>query len=549
MTDEAIRYLARGAGIAVEWNDYAGRSKTVAPDVLRHMLEALGLPCTTHGDVLASRTLLQHGSCLQVLPPLITATSGRSIPLGVRASEPHGARLSLESGGVHDVVLAPAHGRPCVPAVRAPGYHLLLIDDREFVLAVAPARCHTLNDAMPDALLWGIAAQVYSLRRRGDGGIRDAAEAAGSRGADALALSPLHALFGADPSRYGPYSPSTRLVLNPLHASAALVFNVAHVPHILRAEGLDQTCERLERQPLIDWPAAAHAKHRLLRALFDLFIDTDAPLHLDFASFRADEGELLAQHAVFETLHAVKSAAGEGDWHCRPMDLREPGSAAVAVSAASHEREVPFHCVLQWLADRSLGIAQRRARAAARQPRVEPEHDVLGGLSISAPPDMFNPLGQDWKVIGFSPRALTAGGFSPFLATLRAALHNAGGARIVGIGVNEADVTAERATDRDALWQAFVEAGAANGDAPPPHDTAPVVDASLAFVADTPSPFCLPPVEYLLGVEEQPNLPGTVNEHSNRRRHLPVDVDVDSLLDQPRTAARVKHLAARRPRL
>ena len=45
MTDEAIRDLARRAGIAVEWNDYAGRPKTVAPDVLRHMLEALGLPC------------------------------------------------------------------------------------------------------------------------------------------------------------------------------------------------------------------------------------------------------------------------------------------------------------------------------------------------------------------------------------------------------------------------------------------------------------------------------------------------------------------------
>ena len=67
------------------------------------------------------------------------------------------------------------------------------------------------------------------LRHRGDGGIGDAAgiaalaEAAGARGADALALSPLHALFGADPARFGPYSPSTRLFLNPLHASPALV--------------------------------------------------------------------------------------------------------------------------------------------------------------------------------------------------------------------------------------------------------------------------------------------------------------------------------------
>ena len=132
---------------------------------------------------------------------------------------------------------------------------------------------------MPDARLWGIAAQVYSLRHCGDGGIGDAAgiaafaEAAGSRGADALAFSPLHALFGADPSRFGPYSPSTRLFLNPLHASPALVFGEAHVADTLRAEGLSETFERLEALSLIDWPAAARAKHRLLRALFEPFMD------------------------------------------------------------------------------------------------------------------------------------------------------------------------------------------------------------------------------------------------------------------------------------
>ncbi len=61
-----------------------------------------------------------------------------------------------------------------------------------------------------------------------------------------------------------------------------------------------------------------------------------------------------------------KSAAGAGDWRRWPTDLRDPASAAVAVFAASHEREVLFHCFLQWLADRSL--AHRAARA--RVPRA-----------------------------------------------------------------------------------------------------------------------------------------------------------------------------------
>ena len=41
-----------------------------------------------------------------------------------------------------------------------------------------------------------------------------------------------------------------------------------------------------------------------------------------------------------------------------PLDLRDPGSAAVTVFAASHEDEVRFHCFLQWLADRSIAVAQ-----------------------------------------------------------------------------------------------------------------------------------------------------------------------------------------------
>ncbi len=90
----------------------------------------------------------------------------------------------------------------------------------------------------------------------------------------------------------------------------------------------------------------------------------------------------------------------------------------------------------------------------------------------------------------------------------------------LGVGVQEADVSAERTGDRGAIWQAFVQASVGEGDAPSPNDTQPVVDAALAFVAATPSPLCLPPIEDLLGIEEQPNLPGTIDQHPNwRRRH------------------------------
>lgn len=690
MTDEAIRDLARRAGIAVEWNDYAGRPKTVAPGVLRHMLDALGLRSASRGDLLNSRRLLQRKSTVQELPPLITATAGRPTRLDVGGTEPQGARITLETGDSRYLTLAPVRGRLRVPAVSEIGYHRLAIEDRELVLAVAPNRCHMFDDAVPDARLWGIAAQVYALRQRNDGGIGDAAgisalaRSAGERGADALALSPLHALYSAAPGHFGPYSPSTRLFFNALHASATLVFGETHVADVLRTEGLAETFGQLETAALIDWPVAAQAKHRLLRALFESFIETDGPLQLDFAKFRAVSGELLGQHAVFETLHAVQMAAGANDWRQWPSDLRDPASAAVAVFAASNEREVLFHCFLQWLTDRSLHVAQRQALQAGMRigliadlaVGMDPagshawsrQGDVLGDLSIGAPPDLFNPRGQDWGLTSFSPRALVSGGFAPFLATVRAAMRNAGGIRIdhamgltrlwlvpqgadpadgaylsypvidllrllalesqrhravvvgedlgtvpdgfrealdsaglhgmrvlwferhgqafsapdawdqtavamtsthdlptvagwwrgsdittraaagrLGVGVTEAEVAAERASDRPVLWQAFVAAGVAEGEAPSQGGTESVVDAALAFIAATRSPLCLPPIEDLMGVEEQPNLPGTIDEHPNWRRRF--SADAGTLLDEPSTALRVQRLAAVRPRL
>lgn len=691
MNDEALRDLARRAGISVEWKDYAGRLHTVAPDVLQRILDALGLPSASRGDMVTSRRHVGHKSSVTTLPPLITATAGRPTRLEVGANDLQPARVIHESGSEQDIVLTSVRGRLRLPAINETGYHRLVVDNREIVLAVAPSRCRTVEDIVPDGRLWGLAAQVYSLRRNGDGGIGDAAaiaalaEAAGARGADVLALSPLHALFTADPSRFGPYSPSTRLFLNPLHASPAFVFGQERVAQILADAGLDDTFARLETARLIDWPRAAQAKLALLRHLHQAFTeDSDTALLADFARFQADGGDLLAQHAVFETLHAAQSANNSGDWREWPLDLRNPASAAVAVFAASREDEVRFHCFLQWLADRSLAAAQEKARQAGMRigliadlaVGMDPtgshawsrQGEILGGLAIGAPPDLFNPRGQNWGLTSFSPRALVNGGFTPFLSTVRATLRHSGGLRIdhamgmtrlwlipdgaepgdgaylsypltdllrllalesqrhdaivvgedlgtvpagfretlenaglhgmrvlwfergdrgflrpdawdgtavampsthdlptiagwwhgkdittraacnrLGAGVNESDLTEERVGDRRALWRTFVDAGVAEGPEPSPETTEPVVDSALAFIASTPSPLVLPSVEDMLGLEEQPNLPGTIDEHPNWRRRLAPESH--TLLDEPRAAARVATMEQKRPRL
>ena len=136
--------------------------------------------------------------------------------------------------------------------------------------------------------------------------------------------------------------------------------------------------------------------------------------------------------------------------------LKTGGRLTAPRSAASPTREaraIQFHMFTQWIATRSFSAVQQAARDAGMRIGLiadlaigmnpggshgwSRQQDLLLGLSIGAPPDPFNARGQDWGLTGFSPQALIASGFEPFLATLRAAMRHAGGVRIdhvMGLG-------------------------------------------------------------------------------------------------------------------
>jgi 4-alpha-glucanotransferase len=375
----------------------------------------------------------------------------------------------------------------------------------------------------------------------------------------------------------------------------------------------------LERAALIDWPAAGAAKFARLRALFDEFDEIDTPLLREFERFVVEGGDSLRQHARFE----AEQAAGSERYHLFLQWVTARSFAAAQQAAKAAGMRIGL------LSDLAIGMDRAGSHAWARQ------SDLLMGLSIGAPPDAFNPHGQDWGLTGFSPHALVATGFEPFLATLRAALAYSGGVRIdhimglmrlwliprgqpagegaylaypledllallaleshrhgavvigedlgtvppgfrarlrragiAGMGVlwfertrlhfkkpsrwradavamttthdlptvagwwNGEDIRTRRALglgapgedqarhqDRARLWRAFAKAGL-DGPMPPADQPAPAVDAALGYVAQSPSPLMLGPLEDMLGLAEQPNLPGTIDEHPNWRRRL-----------------------------
>ena len=454
MNDADAYDLARRAGIAIEWTDYAERGQRVRLGTIRHILTALGLPCRTDDDLAHSRRKLDESASY----PLITASVGQSLRLPEIQTMRRRVQIVHEDGSVADLRPERTQHGIVLPAIATTGYHRIDFGETQATLAVAPPKCLTISDLTSGERALGLAAQVYGLRSCGDCGIGDMAgatalaQAAAELRVDALALSPTHALFAADPAHFGPYSPSSRLFYNALHADPAAIFSQATLAKA--RTDLPMEANTIENSTLIDWPRSSRLKMILFRRLFDDFLANDllasSPTMLarDFRTFRAERGRLLADHATFEALHAarLKSNASEWNWQGWPAEWRDPHSAAVARFAVENEGEILFHIFLQWIAGRSMAHAQQRAMAAGMRIGLiadlavginaggseawSNQKDVLSGLQIGAPPDLFNTNGQNWGLTTLAPRALLSSGFAPFIATLHACLRHVGGVRI-----------------------------------------------------------------------------------------------------------------------
>jgi 4-alpha-glucanotransferase len=276
VSDEALRGLATKAGITTEWQDQKGLMHAVAPGTLRALLGILGLPCQTAGELRDSLVRLEAAEH-EAPSAFLTTRLGQALPLPGGGGGEH-AKIRFEDGSQQDLRLEEGQaGRALLPGLDRAGYHRVEFDGRELTVAAAPLRAFGVEDAAPGERIFGLAAQIYSLRRAGDGGTGDLAgaaalaAAAGRHGADALTLSPLHALFTADPARFSPYSPSSRLFYNPLHAAPAMVLGDERLRQVMAESGLQDEFARLEGLELIDWPMAGNAKMALFRKLFEDF--------------------------------------------------------------------------------------------------------------------------------------------------------------------------------------------------------------------------------------------------------------------------------------
>lgn len=456
--DAALRARARTHGIEPWYVDVHGVTQHASRATLEALLAALE---ATPGEA--------DTRAAGATPLIVVAAQAPrvSIPLTEEATgrEWHW-QLALEDGARRD---GDARVRGSTLAFRGPlpaGYHRLGCSDpatgarMDTDIAACPVRCHEPEALAGAARVWGIAVQVYALRSARNWGIGDfgdlgaLVELAARAGAALVGVNPLHALFADLPERASPYSPSDRTALNTLYIDVEAVpefGECAAARQQVAAPAFQRGLAAMRAATLVDYTAVASAKRGILEQMHRHFrehqLAPGTPRAAAFRDFVAAGGSELRDFARFEALreHFTQGEA-RSDWRMWPRALQSPATAEVTQFAQAHPVRVEFHLYLQWCACAQLHAVRDRARAlgmpiglyldlavGADPAGAEAWRDgalQARGVTIGAPPDAFNLLGQDWGLSPLVPARLRDAGYRPFIAMLRAAMRYAGALRI-----------------------------------------------------------------------------------------------------------------------
>ena len=466
MSEPHLDPLARAYGVALEYWDQSGVQRRVPHETVASVLRALGADPTDGESVARSLHDRELRDWRRMLPSVIVGVEGRYAH--VWSHVPHGTSLRLWIECEDGSVVEPAQSNRWIEPEEIDG---VLTGEATFVIpADLPLGWHTIHaigegtsaqcplvitpaHLEPAALtggvrLWGLMAQIYSVRSHRSWGIGDLADLADlvawsghALGADFLLVNPLHSAAPLTPMIPSPYLPITRRFPNPIY------LRIEDVPEYAYLRGRDRkairklsknvrrvTADLLDRDT--SW-AAKSAALDILRtvplsagrqAIYDGFVEREGQGLVDFATWCA-----------IAEVHGVDS----GSW---PEELRHPRDGAVALWRADHADQVEKHLWLQWLLDEQLARTHRVAAEVGMRAGVIHDlavgvsgkgadawalQDVLAsGVSVGAPPDMYNQKGQDWAQPPWSPTALAEAAYIPYRDMLRTLLRHAGGIRV-----------------------------------------------------------------------------------------------------------------------
>ncbi|WP_016955253.1 4-alpha-glucanotransferase [Catenovulum agarivorans] len=482
----AILQLAEFLGIQSSYHDIWGNEVFATDQTRAALLNAMGFDIQSDSDASTALDQLQLEQWQQGLEPVYIiaaeAQTGQiefSVPSSLTSEKIHWL-LSEETGKLHQKQINFAQlqqiseqnvaeqtfkkYRLDIPNNLTLGYHMLdlRIGEQKYLstLIVAPRTCYGPEQASANKM-WGVAAQLYSLksaRNFGMGDFSDLAkltQLASEQGAASIGLNPLHPLFPANPAHISPYSPTSRSFLNTLYIDVTAVAELndnAEIRAQLESAGFKQQVAELQQKELIDYVGVANLKRPVLESLYQTFVEKHlntqsrrAQLFNDFCDEMAESLESLCLYdALYEHFHTQdNNVYGWKQW---PQAYQNPNSAEVHAFAETHKDRVTFFKYCQWLADQQLGAVAKLAKQKGMPiglyldlavgcdgsgAEVWAEQDIfVSGAGVGCPPDLLNQLGQDWGLTPINPFALRQKAFRPFVEALRNNMRHAGALRI-----------------------------------------------------------------------------------------------------------------------
>ncbi|MFJ4921965.1 4-alpha-glucanotransferase [Streptomyces sp. NPDC088725] len=450
----SLARLAELHGVATSYSPSPDVRVPVADDTVVAVLAALGVDASTPAALDEALARAETDAARRLLPPTVVLWSAPDGAAPVHppalTALPAGTalRLETEEGALAEFPLAgPGDALPL-------GVHRLTArapDGRTATaaLVVAPA-----GVPQPEGRTHGFLVQLYSLlsaRSWGMGDLGDLAELAGwsgrALGADFVQINPLHAAVPGAPTDPSPYRPSSRRFPDPVHLRIEAVAEYAYVtgPEREQLDGLVEKAAELRasvltQDALIDRDAVWALKREALEILYTVPLGPGR--EAAYRAFVAGQGRALEDHATWYALAEVHGP----QWHDWPEELRDPRSAGTAAARREPASRVGFHTWLAWLTDQQLAAAGQAARDAGMTVGIV--HDLAvgvhpggadawaqqdafaRGMSVGAPPDAFNALGQDWGLPPWRPDVLAESGYAPYRGLLTGLLRNAGALRI-----------------------------------------------------------------------------------------------------------------------
>ncbi|MGH8272993.1 MAG: malto-oligosyltrehalose synthase [Gammaproteobacteria bacterium] len=455
MNNEAgTNELAAAVGLATSYFSIGGERLEVPPESLRVILQGLGYADDNPQETLAALAAERTGMLIppvtasfEPAPPRITLNPAALAGDGIEWMLTGEGRELAGKCALADLEAGEGQLSLALPAL-APGYYRLRIaaggKKAEALLVRAPEKAWLPETPERG---YGFSIQLYEQigsESIGIGDFSDLAglgEAAGRMGAATLGINPLHALFLSAPERCSPYSPNSRLALNPLYLDVRRLPGATEtMRQRLASPAFAARITALNAQALVDYPAAAQIKLDLAREAHANFRASGGDPECERFIREAEPGA--TAWARYETIAAVHGA----NFHDWPQSLQDPHSAACERFVAEHREAHDFYYWLQWQTDAQLGEAARRTREAGLG--IGLYHDLALGadpagaevwaggeafaatLGVGAPPDPLNPRGQNWGFPPLHPRRLVEQGLAPFIELVRTNVRHAGVLRI-----------------------------------------------------------------------------------------------------------------------